>query len=41
MAKLLNQTLEEEKETDAGLSAIAENKINWQAEQEDEGTEEE
>ncbi len=39
--KLLNQTLEEEKETDAGLSEIAENKINWQAEQEDEETEEE
>ncbi|AEV96414.1 rubrerythrin family protein [Niastella koreensis] len=41
VVKLLNQTLEEEKETDAGLSKIAENKINWQAEQEDEGTEEE
>lgn len=40
VVKLLNQTLEEEKETDAGLSKIAGNKINWQAEQEDEGTEE-
>jgi ferritin-like metal-binding protein YciE len=40
VAKLLNQTLEEEKETDAGLTEIAENKINWQAEQEEEETEE-
>ena len=41
VVKLLNQTLEEEKETDAGLTEIAENKINWQAEQEDEEREEE
>jgi len=41
VVKLLNQTLEEEKETDAGLTAIAENKINWQAEQEDAEKEEE
>ncbi|OQP52878.1 rubrerythrin family protein [Niastella yeongjuensis] len=41
VVKLLNQTLEEEKETDAGLSEIAENKINWQAEQEGEEREEE
>lgn len=33
-AEILNQTLEEEKETDAGLTEIAENSINWQAEQE-------
>lgn len=33
-AGLLTETLEEEKETDAGLSEIAENNINWQAEQE-------
>jgi ferritin-like metal-binding protein YciE len=36
---ILNQTLEEEKETDAGLSEIAENNINWEAEIES-GTEE-
>lgn len=40
IVKLLNQTLEEEKETDAGLSEIAENKVNWQAKQEDGSTEE-
>ncbi|MEO5594122.1 MAG: ferritin-like domain-containing protein [Chitinophagaceae bacterium] len=39
-AGILNQTLEEEKQTDAGLSDIAENNINWEAEQEG-GTEEE
>lgn len=39
-AGLLTETLEEEKETDAGLSEIAENNINWQAEQEG-GAEEE
>ncbi|RYY19629.1 MAG: ferritin-like domain-containing protein [Chitinophagaceae bacterium] len=33
-ASILNQTLEEEKQTDAGLSEIAENNINWEAEQE-------
>ena len=39
IASILNQTLEEENQTDAGLTEIAENKINWQAEQE--GAEEE
>jgi ferritin-like metal-binding protein YciE len=34
-AEILNQTLEEEKQTDAALSEIAENNINWEAEQED------
>ena len=34
-ANILGQTLEEEKQTDAGLSEIAENNINWEAEQED------
>jgi ferritin-like metal-binding protein YciE len=34
-ANILNITLEEEKETDQGLSAIAESGINWEAEQED------
>jgi ferritin-like metal-binding protein YciE len=34
-SNILNITLEEEKETDRGLSAIAENGINWEAEQED------
>lgn len=29
---ILNQTLEEEKQTDAGLTEIAENDINWEAE---------
>lgn len=38
IVKLLNQTLEEEKETDAGLTEIAENKVNWQAEREDDTT---
>jgi len=38
-AEILQQTLEEEKQTDAGLSEIAENNINWEAEQE--GDEEE
>lgn len=38
-ASILSQTLEEEKQTDAGLSEIAENNINWEAEQEDEGEE--
>ncbi|RYY58107.1 MAG: ferritin-like domain-containing protein [Chitinophagaceae bacterium] len=40
-AELLEQTLEEEKQTDAGLTEIAENNINWEAEQEDETEEEE
>jgi ferritin-like metal-binding protein YciE len=35
VAAILQQTLEEEKQTDQGLTAIAENNINWQAEQED------
>jgi len=39
-AGILSQTLEEEKQTDAGLSEIAENNINWEAEMEG-GTEEE
>ncbi len=39
-AGILNETLEEEKQTDAGLSKIAENNINWEAEMEG-GTEEE
>jgi ferritin-like metal-binding protein YciE len=38
---LLNQTLEEEKQTDANLTVIAEESINWEAEQEDEGEEDE
>jgi ferritin-like metal-binding protein YciE len=38
-ANILGQTLEEEKQTDAGLTAIAENNINWEAEQEDEDDE--
>ena len=33
-ADILHQTLQEEKETDQGLSDIAENNINWEAEQE-------
>lgn len=36
VAELLNSTLEEEKETDSLLSEIAENNINWEAEQEPE-----
>ncbi len=39
-AGILAQTLEEEKQTDAGLTEIAENNINWEAEQE-EATEDE
>lgn len=34
-AGILSQTLEEEKETDVKLTTIAENNINWAAEQED------
>lgn len=34
MAKLLQQTLDEEKQTDQLLTKIAENNINWEAEQE-------
>lgn len=33
-ANILQQTLDEEKQTDAGLTEIAENNINWEAEQE-------
>ena len=40
-ANILHQTLEEEKQTDAGLSEIAENNINWEAELEGEGETEE
>jgi len=35
-ASILSETLEEEKETDKGLTKIAENNINWEAEQEGE-----
>jgi ferritin-like metal-binding protein YciE len=35
-ADILAQTLQEEKETDQGLTDIAENNINWAAEQEGE-----
>jgi ferritin-like metal-binding protein YciE len=41
IAEILEQTLAEEKETDAGLTAIAEDNINWEAEQEGEEEEEE
>ena len=34
IAEILSQTLEEEKQTDEGLTQIAENNINWEAEQE-------
>jgi len=34
-ADILHQTLQEEKETDQGLTEIAENDINWEAEIED------
>lgn len=42
-AEILEQTLEEEKQTDENLTSIAENNINWEAEQEtdEEGSEEE
>ena len=40
-ADILKMTLEEEKETDASLSALAENDINWEAEKEDAGEKEE
>ena len=40
IAEILNQTLEEEKQTDANLTVIAENNINYEAEQEGEGEEE-
>lgn len=35
VADILKMTLEEEKETDASLSELAENDINWEAEKED------
>lgn len=41
VAEILSTTLEEEKQTDAMLSEIAESEINWEAEQEDESEEEE
>lgn len=41
VADLLATTLQEEKDTDAGLSEIAEGKINWEAEQEGEEEEKE
>lgn len=34
IAEILSQTLEEEKQTDEGLTQIAEHNINWEAEQE-------
>lgn len=40
VADILSETLEEEKQTDLDLTAIAEESINWQAEQEDEEVEE-
>ena len=40
VAKLLALTLEEERDTDLSLTEIAENNINWEAEQEGEGEEE-
>jgi len=36
VADILAQTLQEEKETDQGLTEIAENDVNWEAEQEGE-----
>lgn len=39
-ASILAQTLEEEKQTDLTLTEIAENNINWEAEQEGGGAEE-
>ena len=36
VANILAETLEEEKQTDQGLTEIAENNINWEAEQEGE-----
>ena len=38
-ASILAETLVEEKETDQGLTEIAENNINWEAEQEGEADE--
>lgn len=39
VAGILQETLDEEKETDEGLSTIAESNINWEAEQEGEESE--
>lgn len=36
IATILESTLEEEKQTDANLTTLAENSINWEAEQEEE-----
>lgn len=41
VADVLRETLDEEKQTDENLTMIAENNINWAAEQEDEEEEEE
>ena len=41
IADILNQTLEEEKQTDLNLTEIAENNINWEAEQEEDEEDEE
>lgn len=41
VADILRMTLEEEKETDESLTVLAENDINWEAENEDEDMEEE
>ena len=41
VAEILQTTLDEEKETDELLTSIAENNINWEAEQEEETEEEE
>jgi ferritin-like metal-binding protein YciE len=35
-ASILEQTLEEEKQTDENLTSVAESNINWEAEQEEE-----
>jgi ferritin-like metal-binding protein YciE len=40
IAEILNEILEEEKETDEILTGIAESNINWEAELEGEGSEE-
>ena len=40
IAGILEETLEEEKQTDLNLTEIAENSINWAAEQEDDAEEE-
>ena len=40
VAEILQTTLDEEKQTDKNLTSLAENNINWEAEQEEEGEEE-